>query len=161
VDAAIKQIINFTSQLITMTRSSCPAKRQRITIRGTLEKADSIPVNRSPWASINVPWPPPTMQSPCPPLCPVPLARMDVRPPQAIEAPMAALVCKVCWGALDLGEDSTHTRPAASEPTHVTTCTQPIALSCGHVFCATCTRQLQACPICRSTIVGKQRLFFP
>lgn len=32
--------------------------------------------------------------------------------------------------------------------------------SCGHVFCGTCVIRIRRCPVCRTTVIGRLRLFF-
>jgi hypothetical protein len=154
-------ITSASTVAIVMIPSPRPAKRKRD------EHDASTSAAFCPWASINVPWPaPPIMTGLRPSLATV--ARRQffenvIYSPQA-PCPTAELTCKVCWGAFDLGElgsASAHIGSAAGESEPMPTCTRPIVLSCGHVFCTTCTCQLAACPVCRSTIVGKQRLFFP
>ena len=61
-----------------------------------------------------------------------------------------AICCKICL--IDLLE---------IQDAWVTKGRIVVALGCGHVFCSSCTRSLQKCPVCRSTILSKQRIFFP
>jgi hypothetical protein len=76
------------------------------------------------------------------------------------------LSCKVCYEPFftmlgskhgSLGNDAfmkAPTMPAWANP-------EPIMLSCGHVFCCNCVRQICNCPSCKAAIVGKHKVFFP